>query len=662
MKKRSHLCVSALLALTYGCSGPTVDSATGGEDPAPLERIVFSSLRPSNWDIFHFESPGAEPTRLTDHPGLDYDAEFSPDGRWVIFTSERRGNPDLFAIDLAEGGEPRLLIDSPMMEDQATISPDGRTMAFVSTRDGNSDIFSMPFDPNTTQRMDAAENLTENPRGDFRPAFSPDGERIAFSSDRDIPAYGHPVFGFTRQRDGQVYVMDADGENQERLTEAGNWNGSPEWSPDGEMIYFYSDSPRELEGPPTSPILGQEGGFRIWTINVDGSNPQALTPEGVEALAPALTPDGRLAFQTRSGYADWSIQSVNLDGSDSRLESAEGNNYWIPDYDAESGAMVSHGVGPVFGTSQAVEDVLGAGALLAADYPVDIELGGRSVTVYPMRHTSGLAPHPFSNEVLTTIENQAGTRLVTANFDGSNQLELLEEAGIGIIAEEGLGFRLYDMKWSEDGNWITYTRGVFVGSATDYSDIWISRRDGSDRVNLTNTEANDGVAAFSPDGERMVFRSSRNGSFDLYLMNTDGSNIVQLTDDAARNNFPAFSPDGNSIVFSSDRDSEVDKFGYRTFDNYILELLPDGSPGEIQRISYDSGQDAHPTYSPDGEWIIYVSEQAGITDEEPLVQEVVFGPQMYGEIFAYRLSDGLDVRLTHNKWEEGVPFWLRPAE
>ena len=44
-----------------------------------------------------------------------------------------------------------------------------------------------------------------------------------------------------------------------------------------------------------------------------------------------------------------------------------------------------------------------------------------------------------------------------------------------------------------------------------------------------------------------------------------------------------------------------------------------------------------------------------------MVQEVVFGPQMYGELFAHRLSDGLEVRLTHNKWEEGNPFWMRPA-
>ena len=57
----------------------------------------------------------------------------------------------------------------------------------------------------------------------------------------------------------------------------------------------------------------------------------------------------------------------------------------------------------------------------------------------------------------------------------------------------------------------------------------------------------------------------------------------------------------------------------------------------------------------------YSSERAGINDEEPVVQEVVFAPQMYGEIFIQRLSDGMTIRVTHNKWEEETSFWLPPS-
>jgi Tol biopolymer transport system component len=668
MCNRAPWLLTAVLTLA-GCTEdapPTAPSAapTPPAAPPPTERVVYSSLRPGNWDVFYFPDLGAEPRRLTDHPGLDYDAALSPDGRWVVFTSERRGNPDLYAIDLQalQAGSmpaPRLLVESDALEDQAAFSSDGRTLAFVGTAHGSADIYVLPFAPNAAQPIASARRLTETDAGEFRPDFSPDGTKIAFTSDRDTPAYGHPMFSFTRQREGDLYVMGADGSNPRRLTSTPDWDGSPEWSADGATIYFYSARPRELPGPPTSPILGQEGGFRIWAVDADGENARAITAAGIEALAPVAMPGGRIAFQARDGYADWSIQSVDSDGGDLRLETDRANDYWLPDVHS-SGAMVCHGVGPASVQTQAVEDILGAGALLAADYPATVELPDRPVTLYPMRHTTGLAPHPSRNEAAVTIENQAGSRLVLADFDGGNERELFSVAGVGIVS--GTPNRIFDIKWSNDGEWITYTQGFFFGQGSDESDVWVMRADGGDRRNLSADRAgNDGVAAFSPDGSKLVFRSAEDGNFDLFLMSREGGALTRLTNDDARDNFPVFAPDGSAIAFSSNRDGSIDRFGNRTFDNYVLELAADGTPGSLRRISDHPGQDSHPWYSPDGEWIVYTSERAGISDEEPLVQEVVFGPQMYGEIFAHRLSDGTEVRLTHNKWEEGNPFWLREA-
>ncbi len=633
-------------------------ATTSAASSSATERIVYSSLRPGNWDIFYFASAGAAPRRLTDHPGLDYDAALSPDGRWVVFTSERRGNPDLYALEIEGGAEPRLLVDSAAMEDQVAFSPDGRNIAFVSTASGNADIYVLPFAPERSQEIAAATNVTNHPGGDFRPDFSPDGARIAFTTDRDTPVSGHPIFAFTRQREGDIYVMDRDGANLQRLTATPDWDGSPEWSADGGTLYFYSARPREIVGPPTSPILGQEGGFRIWAMNADGSSPRAVTAEGVEALAPAVTADGRIAYQKRTGYARWSIESVAADGSSARAESDTATDYWLPDFHS-SGAMVCHGVGPAVGETQAVEEILGAGALLAADYPADITMPDRTVTLYAMRHTTGLAPHPDRNETAVTIEDEAGTRLVLADFDGGNQRELLAVPNVGIVS--GTPNRLFDIKWSDDGEWITYTQGFFFGQGTDEADLWVMRADGSERRNLSeDTAANEGVAAFSPDAQRLVFRSARDGRFDLVSSNRDGTERRALTADDARENFPVFSPSGDAVAFSSNRDGVRDRFGNLTFDNYILALAADGTPGALQRISDHPGQDSHPWFSPDGAWIVYTSERGGISDEEPMVQEVVFGPQMYGELYARRLSDGFEVRLTHNKWEEGNPFWLRP--
>src|SRR5918992_689019 len=129
---------------------------------AGLEQVVYSVVRPTNLDIYLFERPAGsggfpEPVpvgrRLTTDPSLDYNPVFSPDGRWVVFCSERRGNPDLYALDLKQGSPPKLLLDSPFLEDAPALSTssDGKTrLAFVSTIHGAADIWVMTFNPDRT--------------------------------------------------------------------------------------------------------------------------------------------------------------------------------------------------------------------------------------------------------------------------------------------------------------------------------------------------------------------------------------------------------------------------------------------------------------------------------------------------------------------------------
>lgn len=681
MKLRAILPALIFTLAISACSNTPEQPASTGEVNAsstrPLtaqnsggrERLVWQALKPTNWDVYYFSGPQAEPKRLTDDPGPDYDAVFSPDGRWVVFTSERRGNPDLYALDLQAGGSPRLLIDSPAMEDQAAISPDGKTVAFMSDRDGNADIHTIAFDPGSTQSPEKSVNISRNPGGDFRPSFSPDGKQIAFSTDRDTPIAGHPIFAFTRQREGEVYVMDRDGGNARRLTNAANWDGSPTWSVDGKTIFFYSGRTHTI-GPPTSPILGQEGGFEIWAMDADGTHQRRITPKGVEALSPSVTAGGRIMFATRSSYKDWHLASMKADGSDMRQETDGKTSYWNPAAHTKDAAILCHGVGPTNVQTQAVEAILGPGPLLSPDFPVELAvpgISGGSVALYPMRHTTGLAPHPLRNEVIVTVENEKGSRLVRANFDGSGESDLFFVPGIGIVAAVDGRTRLFDIKFSNDGNLVTFTQGVFAGALTDKADVWKMRPDAGERVNLSQasgvgSKVNEGMSMFSPDGKRIVFRSSRNGNMNLYLMDADGKNVRQLTNGPWRDNFPVFSPSGDAIAFSSDRDGPKDVRGNRTFDNYVLQLNPDSTTGSLKRITDHPGQDSHPYFSPDGQWVSFSTERAGINDEEPLVQEVVFAPQMYGEIFIQRLSDGMTIRVTHNKWEEGTSFWLPAAE
>jgi Tol biopolymer transport system component len=89
-----------------------------------------------------------------------------------------------------------------------------------------------------------------------------------------------------------------------------------------------------------------------------------------------------------------------------------------------------------------------------------------------------------------------------------------------------------------------------------------------------------------------------------------------------------------------------------------MKLNPDQSWTKPEKISTGEGQNAHAHFSPDGEWVIYTTENYGINDEQALIQPIIFSPQMYGEIVALNLKTKERIRLTHNKWEEGTPLWV----
>ena len=198
-------------------------------------RIAFSSHRDGNSEIYVMDADGGNLQRLTNHPDSDFHPSWSPDGKWIAFLSRRDQVPfkhgitnEIYVMD-AGGGNPQRLTNNPHDDYHPSWSPDGKQIAFASVRDGNTDIYVMDADGGNEQR------LTNNPLYDYSPSWSPDGERIVFTARRD----GHFIgeVGIT----SEIYVMEADGGNQQRLTENRQNDWYPSWSPDGERIAIASD-------------------------------------------------------------------------------------------------------------------------------------------------------------------------------------------------------------------------------------------------------------------------------------------------------------------------------------------------------------------------------------------------------------------------------------
>ena len=151
-------------------------------------------------------------------------------------------------------------------------------IAFMSTRidQKNGEIFVMNRDGQTVRR------LTKHPQYDASPAWSPDGQKIAFISFRDEHRFDGRMI-----TPGEIYVMNADGTNPINLTQSPiRWDRSPSWSPDGKQIVFGSAG--FLKGVVQSDI---------WVIDADGGNRRNLTNDAPIDLAPDWSPDGlRIAF------------------------------------------------------------------------------------------------------------------------------------------------------------------------------------------------------------------------------------------------------------------------------------------------------------------------------------------------------------------------------
>ncbi|HEV2471513.1 MAG TPA: hypothetical protein VGS41_02540, partial [Chthonomonadales bacterium] len=236
-------------------------------------------------DIYALDIDTGVKTQLTSGPGLNFNPAPNADGTRILFTSSRDGSHQTYVMFADGTGQQRLTKNSAQNE-SPRFSPDGSKIVFVSNMDhpnqpGIYDIYTMkPDGTGVTRLTNTSDSSPSGTVGNIDPAWSPDGSRIAFSSDRTV---------FNNQPVGNVWIMNADGSNPVQLTTATDPARvalEPWFSPDGTKLVYRADNP---QGPKD-----------IWIMSVNGTGQTQLTHDGLTNLKPVFTPDGNIVYSWQS--------------------------------------------------------------------------------------------------------------------------------------------------------------------------------------------------------------------------------------------------------------------------------------------------------------------------------------------------------------------------
>ncbi len=593
MSRRISTCFLVLAASVLSCLA--------------ADRILFLRLGPAEATLYISNADGTEEHSLTQPGALDYNPAWSPEGDWVAFTSERGGSADLYRIHPDGTGLERLT-DSPAFDDQAAFSPDGKQIVFVSTRSaGYANLWTLDV---ATRK---AKPLSTGNGGDFRPSWSPDGRWIAFSSDRESdlpPAKGR----WERLHLVDIYIVHPDGTGLKRISQHGDFCGSPKWIANSKSVVTYCMSAEETWG---FRVGAFEGDDKLLQIDIATGEATPVTAGPGVKLAPAILPSGQIAYLRRGTASPGIFYGEGKPGpAGANLRAPS----WSPD-----------GLHLVYSRYSS-----------APRAPEPKRIWSRN-TNFEMYGTTELPAY-----------DRTGDRLAVSDISAArvSSLLIVEEGKPAHTIYESKELLLLAPQWSPDGKQIVFGIGAFtafldfaaggkkpVDPVNGGAQVAIINADGTGFRIITKGPNNNAFPSFSPDGQHVVYRTAGPGGEGLRIMSLDGRAVTELSDQY--DNFPVWSPRGNLIAFIR-----------RTGGNFeVFTIHPDGT--DLKQLTNTRGNEAHLAWSPDGERLLFCSTRMGFKDEALYTGS----PQPYGEIFVMRYDGTHIEQLTDNQWEEGGPAW-----
>jgi tricorn protease len=507
------------------------------------DKIAFSYLG----DIWIVDRIGGIARPVTLHEAHDFCPVFSPDGRWLAFSSNRHGSYDVFVVSV-KGGKPRRLTFDSAADIVSGWSPDGKSILFSSNRNpdypGGFELYSVPVEGGREHRLSCGDGKEG--------VYSPQGDQIAYVRG---PGLWYRR-GYRGSSNDDIWICRADGTNNRRLTNFNGQDTSPMWSQDGQWIYYVSEEAKGERGE-LLPVGAGSVSARmaapasIFRRDAAGkSTPQQITFHKDDSVRLArisakADAEGRQWIVYECGPDLWVVSTqggeprklaieIHADdkvNTEKTVTFTQGASEFALSYDERHVAFVVHG--EIF-----MMPIAGGKAIRLTDSPA---------------YDHGIAWSPDSKKIIFTSDRSGQEDLYLLEADDPEQHDFVSAHKFKVRQLTNTPEPEIGVSFSPDGKKVSFLRA---------GKLWTMNPDGSDLKTIVND-----VDVFdydwSPDSKWLVY-ARMDGSFasELYIIPAAGGEAHNITHYATynggvtwsgRHGSPISSTNGNKIAFISQR-------------------------------------------------------------------------------------------------------------